>query len=91
MGEFTDADRVIVDDLYNRMKKDAQVQRDAQTDDRVVYDRSLFPARFDDMAMQAYTENSEAYRQLFLDAKKYQAVMQALSERIYQELHQKKA
>ena len=31
MGEFTDADRVIVEDLYNRMKKDKDVQKAAQT------------------------------------------------------------
>lgn len=37
MGEFTDADRVIVEDLYNRMKKDEDVQKAAQTDDRHVY------------------------------------------------------
>lgn len=47
MGEFTDADRVIVEDLYNRMKKDADVQRAAQTDDQQVYHRSVFPGIFD--------------------------------------------
>lgn len=80
MGEFTDADRVIVETLYNKMKKDANVQKAAQTDDRVVYDRSVFPGIFDETAMAAYAENTEAYRQLFLDAKKYHAVQAALAD-----------
>ena len=89
MGEFTEADRVIVDDLYNRMKKDTDVQKAAQTDDRQVYDRSLFPSYFDETAMRAYAENNEAFRQLFLDAKKYEAVMRALADKLYRELHGK--
>ncbi len=87
MGEFTEADRVIVETLYNKMKKDEDVQKAAQTDDRQVYDRSVFPGIFDEMAMAAYAENTEAYRQLFLDAKKYHAVQAALADKLYRELH----
>ena len=87
MGEFTDADRVIVDDLYNRMKKDEGVQKAAQTDDKQVYHRSVFPNIFDETAMEAYTQNQEAYIQLFQDAKKYHAVQAALADRLYRELH----
>ena len=87
MGEFTEADRVIVDTLYNKMKKDADVHQAAQTDDRQIYERSLFPTIFDDTAMASYEENMEAYQQLFLDAKKYHAIQQALADRLYKELH----
>mgnify|MGYP000340949976 CR=1 FL=1 len=59
MGEFTEADRVIVDTLYNKMKKDADVHQAAQTDDRQIYERSLFPTIFDDTAMASYEENME--------------------------------
>ena len=87
MGEFTDADRVIVETLYNKMKADANVKKAAQTTDRQVYDRSVFPGIFDETAMAAYAENTEAYRQLFLDAKKYHAVQAALADKLYRELH----
>ena len=87
MGEFTDADRVIVEDLYYRMKKDEEVQKAAQTDDKQVYHRSVFPGIFDDTAMEAYAQNQEAYIQLFQDAKKYHAVQAALADRLYKELH----
>ncbi len=90
MGEFTDADRVIVDDLFNRMKKDQNVQKAAQTDDMQVYHRSVFPGIFDEVAMAAYAENTEAYIQLFQDAKKYYAVQSALADKLYRDLHGKK-
>ena len=90
IGEFTDADRVIVEDLYNRMKKDEGVQKAAQTDDQQVYHRSVFPGIFDETAMAAFTENQEAYMQLFQDAKKYHAVQSALADKLYRELHDKK-
>lgn len=90
MGEFTDADRVIVEDLYNRMKKDEDVKKAAQTDDQQVYHRSVFPGIFDETAMAAYMENQEAYIQLFQDAKKYHAVQVALADMLYRDLHSAK-
>ena len=86
-GEFTDADRVMVDTLYQKMRKDAKAKKAAKTEDRQVYERSLFPEIFDTNAQEAYMENTAAYEQLFLDADKYQAVMKALADRLYKELH----
>ncbi len=89
-GEFTDADRVMVDTLYQKMRKDSKAKKAAKTEDRQVYERSLFPGIFDTTAQEAYMENTAAYEQLFLDADKYQAVMRALADRLYKELHDDK-
>lgn len=86
-GDFTDADRVMVDTLYSKMRKDAKVKKAAKSNDRQVYERSIFPGIFDTTAQQAYMENTEAYEQLFLDAEKYRIIQQALAERLYKELH----
>lgn len=86
-GDFTDADRVMVDTLYTKMRKDAKVKKAAKSNDRQVYERSIFPGIFDATAQKAYMENTEAYEQLFLDAEKYRIIQQALAERLYQELH----
>ena len=86
-GDFTDADRVMVDTLYTKMKKDSKVQKAAKTNDRQVYEKSIFPGIFDTTAQQAYMENTEAYEQLFLDAEKYRIIQHALAERLYRELH----
>ena len=89
-GEFTDADRVMVDTLYQKMRKDSKAKKAAKTEDRQVYEKSLFPGIFDTTAQEAYMENTAAYEQLFLDADKYQAVMRALADRLYKELHDDK-
>lgn len=86
-GDFTDADRVMVDTLYTKMRKDSKVKRAAKNNDRHVYERSIFPGIFDSTAQQAYMENTEAYEQLFLDAEKYRIIQRALAERLYRELH----
>ena len=86
-GDFTDADRVMVDTLFTKMRQDAKVKKAAKSNDRQVYERSIFPGIFDTTAQQAYMENTEAYEQLFLDAEKYRIIQQALAERLYRELH----
>lgn len=86
-GEFTDADKVIVDTLYNKMKQDSKVKRATKIDDRQVYERSIFPTIFEDTAQEAYMENMAAYEQLFMDAEKYRIIQKALAERLYQDLH----
>ena len=87
-GEFTDADRVMVDTLYTKMSKDAKVRKAAKSNDRQVYERSIFPSIFDNAAQKAYMENTEAYEQLFLDADKYRSIQKALADRLYRELHE---
>lgn len=86
-GDFSDADRVMVDTLYTKMRQDAKVKKAAKSNDRQIYERSIFPGIFDTTAQQAYMENTEAYEQLFLDAEKYRIIQQALAERLYRELH----
>lgn len=88
-GEFTDADKVIVDTLYNKMKQDSKVKRATKTDDRQVYEHSIFPTIFEDTAQEAYMENMAAYEDLFMDAEKYRIIQKALAERLYKELHKK--
>jgi type I restriction enzyme R subunit len=72
------------------MRKDAKVRKAAKSNDRQVYERSLFPGIFDTTAQEAYLENTEAYEQLFLDAEKYRSIQQALADRLYRELHKGK-
>ena len=86
-GDFTDADRVMVDTLYTKMKNDSKVKKAAKSNDRQVYERSIFPGIFDLTAQTAYMENATAYEQLFLDAEKYRIIQKALAERLYKELH----
>lgn len=40
--DFTGADRVMVDTLYTKMRQDAKVKKAAKSNDRQVYERSIF-------------------------------------------------
>lgn len=42
------------------MKKDKNVKRATKTDDKQVYERSIFPNLFEDTAQEAYMENMAA-------------------------------
>lgn len=86
-GDFTDADRVMVDTLYTKMKSNPKVRKAARSNDHQIYERSIFPGIFDMTAQTAYMENATAYEQLFLDAEKYRVIQKALAERLYKELH----
>ena len=87
IGDFTDADRVIVDNLYSKMRKDEKVRRATKINDRHVYEKNIFPGIFDVTAQQAYIESTEAFEQLFMDTEKYRTIRNALAERLYRELH----
>ncbi len=86
-GDFTDADRVMVDTLYTKMRQDAKVKKLLKAMIGKFMSEVFFPGIFDTTAQQAYMENTEAYEQLFLDAEKYRIIQQALAERLYRELH----
>ena len=86
-GEFTDADKVIVENLYNKMKDNQNVKRATKTDDKQVYEHSIFPTLFEDIAQESYMENVKSYEQLFMDADKYRVIQKALADRLYSELH----
>ena len=48
------------------MRKDTKAKKAAKTEDRQVYERSLFPGIFDTTAQEAYMENTAAENVLFV-------------------------
>lgn len=85
-GNFTEADRVILDALHSRLLKDEKLKASAQTTDPQIFTESIFPSAFGNAAMDSYTESQESYTSLFEDKAKYNAIMSALAGMIYREL-----
>ena len=85
-GDFTDSDRVIIDALHQKLKKNAKLLSSAQTTDPVIFTESIFPSVFGETAMESYTESQESYESLFQDKNKYNAIMSALAGVIYREM-----
>lgn len=86
-GNFSDADRVIIYALHDKLKTDNKLQRIAQTSNPQVFSESVFPKAFDDVAQESYVEQTEAFTSLFQNQSKYKAVMAALAEMLYKEFN----
>lgn len=86
-GEFTDADRVLLYALHDKLKDDKKLQKVARTSDPQVFAESIFPKTFDDVAQDSYVEQTEAYTSLFQNKSKYNAIMSALAGMLYKEFN----
>ncbi|MBQ7567914.1 type I restriction endonuclease subunit R [bacterium] len=85
-GEFTDADRVLLESLKTRLMSNTKLQTQARSSDLKIFAESIFPKYFGDAAQESYAEAQQTYTKLFEDKAKYQAIMQALSEIIYRDM-----
>ena len=79
-GDFSDEDRVVVGQLYERLAADPEVAAAAREDGPLVFAKSTFPKLFAEALMAAFTQNTEAFQSLYEDEAKYQAVCEALAE-----------
>ena len=89
-GNFTDADRVMLYALHDRLKDDAKLRKVARTSDPQVFAESIFPKVFDEVAQDSYVEQTEAFASLFRNKSKYNAFMSALASMLYREFNRGK-
>jgi type I restriction enzyme R subunit len=89
-GEFTDADRVLLTALRNRLLGDKKLASLAKSADSQIFAESIFPNVFQTAAMDSYMESQETYTSLFEDQHKYNAIMCALADVLYREMRKKK-
>lgn len=87
-GDFTDADRVMLSTLHEKLSKDEKLANSAKTSDPRIFVESIFPTAFSTAAMDSYMESQESYTTLFEDKTKYDAIMNALAGVIYREMRQ---
>lgn len=86
-GDFTDADRVLIQALHDRLKADAKLMKVAKTSDPQIFAESIFPKSFDIAAQDSYVEQTEAFTSLFENKSKYNAIMTALAGMMYREFN----
>lgn len=76
-GKFTDADRVIIEGIYQMFMKDSDVKKFkkyAKDNSTEMFVESLFPDKFKDIVTQCFLDNNEAFQKLFNDPDFYQKV-----------------
>lgn len=86
-GDFTDADRVLIQALHDRLMADSKLKKVAKTSDPQIFAESIFPKSFDIAAQDSYVEQTEAFTSLFENKSKYNAIMAALAEMMYREFN----
>ena len=85
-GQFTDADKVLVDALRSRLLADKKLQAIAQSSNPQIFRESIFPKAFGTAAQDSYMESQDTYTSLFENQAKYNAIMHALSAVLYREM-----
>ena len=85
-GNFTEADKVILGALHDKLVADPKLRSSALTSDPRIFTESIFPNAFGTAAMESYMESQESYSSLFEDQSKYNAVMSVLAGMVYREM-----
>jgi type I restriction enzyme R subunit len=88
-GRFTDADRVIIEGIYQMFMKDSDVKKFkkyAKDNSTEMFVRSLFPDKFKDIVTQCFLENNDSFQKLFNDPDFYQKVQDAMAAELYKAL-----
>ncbi len=85
-GAFTDADRVMLAALREKLMRDRKLRNMARTSDPQIFAESIFPKAFGEAAQDSFMESQATYTSLFEDQSKYSAIMRALSSIIYREM-----
>lgn len=88
-GKFTDADRVIIEGIYQMFMKDNEVQKFrkyAKDNSTEMFVQSLFPDKFKRIVTRCFMENKTSFDKLFSDPEFYEQVQEAMANELYKAL-----
>lgn len=84
-GLFSDADRVLIVSLQDKLMKDDKLKKIVKTTEPKIFN-DIFPNIFNNVAQESYKQSQEAYTSLFQDVTKYNAIMQVLADYVYTQM-----
>ena len=88
-GKFTDADRVIVQGIYQKFMASEDVKKFkgyAKNNTTEMFVKSLFPDKFKDIVTACFIENNDSFQKLFNDQDFYQKVQEEMAKELYKSL-----
>ena len=90
-GNFTEADRVIVETIYDAMKKeDKKLTKQAKNSDVNMFTRNIFPKIKKKIAQECYIKQMDSFSKLFEEQSFYNRVMEEMGKALYFEKKKKK-
>lgn len=84
-GLFSDADRVLIVSLQDKLMKDDKLKKIVKTTEPKIFN-DIFPNIFNNVAQESYKQSQEAYTSLFQDVTKYNIIMQVLADYVYTQM-----
>ena len=92
-GEFSEADRVMVEGIFDLIQKQAtkKMAKQAVGNDENQFVDSIFPDIFGKAAQQCYTTQTDSYRKLFENQEFYQTLMKQMGHAIYDRYREQEA
>ena len=84
-GNFTDADRIIVENIYDKMASTTEkaLQKQAQSSDAKMFAEGIFPKEFGKVARQCFREQHDSFKKLFEDKEFYNRVCDEMAKAMY--------
>ena len=89
-GIFTDNDKVIIDTLYQKVKSNSKLKKQAEKNDEEVFIQSIFPDAFKKDAQDCYMEQMKAFAKLFEDKALYKTIMETIAKEYFKSVNQNK-
>lgn len=87
-GKFEDSDKVIVETILNKCKKEEKVKTFAKDNKETFFTQVLFPEIFKEIAKKCWEESMESFTKLFKEKEFYNSVREEIAKAIYNELNQ---
>ncbi len=91
-GKFTEADRVIIETIYDRIAANSKaLAKFAKTTDPEMFAQSIFPEEFGKVAQECFNEQMSSFAKLFEDKAFYRNVMEQMARTMYQGMRNRAA
>ena len=83
-GNFTEADRVIVETIYDAIQKEGKkLSKQAKNSDVNMFAQNIFPKVFERIAQDCYVQQMDSFAKLFEEPSFYKRVMEEMARAMY--------
>lgn len=83
-GNFTEADRVIVETIYDAIQKQGKkLTKQAKNSDVNMFAQNIFPKIFEKIAQECYVQQMDSFAKLFEEPTFYKRVMEEMGKAMY--------
>ena len=83
-GDFTEADRVIVETIYDAIQKEGgTLTRQALNSDVNMFSQNIFPKVFEKVALKCFEQQTNSFTKLFEEPSFYNRVMEEMARAMY--------